>query len=111
MIAQCAFHLRLLVAEAAEVDLFDVSLPLLLKEAPRFLARGEDPVAVIPTLGAAGGYYPPKPVALLRGAGAAHRSPGPPSTSCPTARGPVRRAALWPGRRRPSPLCAISRYI
>ena len=58
-IAQCAFHLRLLVAEAAEVDLFDVSLPLLLKEAPRFLARGEDPVAVIPTLGAAGGIIRP----------------------------------------------------
>lgn len=54
-IAQAAFHLRLLVAEAAGVDLFDVSLPLLVREAPRFLARGENPVTVIPRLGTAGG--------------------------------------------------------
>ena len=57
-IAQCAFHLRLLVAEAAAVDLFDVSLPLLLTETPRFLERGENPVTTIAwlaTQGAVGG--------------------------------------------------------
>lgn len=57
-IAQAAFHLRLLVAEAAEVDLFNVSLPLLLAEAPKFLARGENPVTTIAwlaTQGTAGG--------------------------------------------------------
>lgn len=61
-IAQAAFHLRLLVAEAAGVELFDVSLPLLLTEAPKFLGRGEDPVATIAwlaTQGRAGGIIRP----------------------------------------------------
>lgn len=61
-IAQAAFHLRLLVAEAAGVDLFDVSLPLLLAEAPKFLERGEDPVTTIAwlaTQGRAGGLIRP----------------------------------------------------
>jgi len=58
-IAQAAFHLRLLVARAAQVDLFDVSLKLLLIEGPRFVARGENPVTAIARLGAAGGLIRP----------------------------------------------------
>lgn len=61
-IAQAAFHLRLLVAEAAAVDLFDVSLPLLLTEAPKFVVRGENPVTTIAwlaTQGTAGGIIRP----------------------------------------------------
>lgn len=61
-IAQCAFHLRLLVADAATVDLCEVSLPLLLKEVPRFLERGENPVTTIAWLaqqGTVGGLIRP----------------------------------------------------
>jgi IS4 transposase len=56
LIAQIAFHLRFLIAAKAGVDLFDVSLALLLKELPHFAARGEDPVTAIAGLGAAGGF-------------------------------------------------------
>ena len=59
LIAQIAFHLRLLLAARAGVDLFDVSLVLLLKAAPRFAAQGEDPIATIAALGAAGGFIRP----------------------------------------------------
>lgn len=59
LIAQIAFHLRLLIAERAGVDLFDVSLVLLLKELPRFAERGEDPVAAIAGLGKYGGFLRP----------------------------------------------------
>lgn len=58
-IAQVAFHLRLLVAEAAQVDLFDVSLALLLKALPTFLRHGENPLDVIPTLTTTGGLIRP----------------------------------------------------
>jgi hypothetical protein len=57
-IAQCAFHLRFLVAREADVDLFDVSLDLL-REAPRFAARGADPVTAIAQLGGLGGFIRP----------------------------------------------------
>lgn len=59
VIAQIAFHLRFLIAERAGVDLFDVSLVLLLKELPRFAERGEDPVAAIAALGTHGGFLRP----------------------------------------------------
>lgn len=58
-IAQAAFHLRLLVAQEAGVDLFDVSLELLVREAPRFAAQGVDPVAAIAALGGMGGMIRP----------------------------------------------------
>ena len=59
VIAQIAFHLRFLIAARAGVDLFDVSLVLVLKELPRFAERGEDPVAAIAALGTAGGFLRP----------------------------------------------------
>lgn len=59
LIAQIAYHLRFLIAERAGVDLFDVSLVLLLKEVPRFAERGEDPVAAIAALGPSGGFIRP----------------------------------------------------
>lgn len=59
LIAQIAFHLRFLIAKRAGVDLFDVSLVLLLKDLPRFADRGEDPVAVIARLGTYGGFLRP----------------------------------------------------
>ncbi len=58
-IAPIAFHRRCLIAERAGVDLFDVSLVLLLKELPRFAARGADPVATIAALGTDGGVIRP----------------------------------------------------
>ncbi len=59
LIAQIAFHLRLLIATRAGVDLFDVSLVLLLRELPRFAERGRDPVTAIAGLGQAGGFLRP----------------------------------------------------
>lgn len=59
LIAQIAFHLRVLIAVRAGVDLFDVSLVLLLKAVPRFAAHGEDPIATIAALGSAGGFIRP----------------------------------------------------
>lgn len=59
VIAQIAFHLRFLIATRAGVELFDVSLVLLLKELPRFAERGADPVAAIAGLGKAGGFLRP----------------------------------------------------
>lgn len=59
LIAQIAFHLRFLIATRAGVDLFDVSLVLLLKELPRFAERGADPVAAIAGLGKYGGFLRP----------------------------------------------------
>ena len=45
IIAQVVMGLRLEIAGRAEVDIFDVSLPLLVQYLPRYAARGEDPVA------------------------------------------------------------------
>lgn len=45
IIAQILMGLRLEIAGRAEVDIFDVSLPLLAQYLPRYAARGEDPVA------------------------------------------------------------------
>jgi hypothetical protein len=46
LIAQIVHALRLELAGRAGVDLFEVSLPLLVKWLPRLAERGEDPVAV-----------------------------------------------------------------
>jgi hypothetical protein len=45
IIAQVVMALRFEIAGQAGVDLFDVSLPLLVRYLPRYAARGEDPVA------------------------------------------------------------------
>lgn len=45
IIAQVVMGLRLEIAGRAEVDVFDVSVPLLVQYLPRYAARGEDPVA------------------------------------------------------------------
>lgn len=49
----------LIIAQRAGVDLFAVSLTLLLRDLPRFVARGEDPIATIAGLGPAGGFIRP----------------------------------------------------
>jgi hypothetical protein len=46
VIAQILHALRFEVARRAAVDVFDVSLPLLVRWMPRFAAQGEDPVAI-----------------------------------------------------------------
>lgn len=59
IIAQIAAHLRLQIAQRAGVDLFAVSLTLLLRDLPRFVERGENPVTAIADRGAYGGYLRP----------------------------------------------------
>jgi hypothetical protein len=59
VIAQVLMALRMAVAQAAEVDIFDVSLPLLARYAPRYAARGEDPVAGIVRDGRLAGFIRP----------------------------------------------------
>lgn len=45
IVAQIVQALRLTVAATAQVDVFDVSLPLLVKYLPQYAARGHDPIA------------------------------------------------------------------
>jgi hypothetical protein len=47
------------VARRAAVDVFDVSLPLLVRWMPRFAAQGEDPVEVFVARGRAAGFIRP----------------------------------------------------
>lgn len=58
-IAQIVQALRFEVARRAAVDVFDVSLPLLVRWMPRFAAQGEDPVAIFVERGAAAGFIRP----------------------------------------------------
>lgn len=58
-IAQILHALRFEVAQRAAVDVFDVSLPLLVRWMPRFAAQGEDPVAVFVERGVAAGFIRP----------------------------------------------------
>lgn len=58
-IAQILHALRCEVAWRAGVDVFDVSLPLLVRWMPRFAADGEDPVAVFVERGATAGFIRP----------------------------------------------------
>ena len=58
-IAQILHALRFEVARRAAVDVFDVSLPLLVRWMPRFAAQGEDPVAVFVERGRAAGFIRP----------------------------------------------------
>lgn len=56
IIAQIVQALRLEIAARAKVDVFDVSLPLLVRYLPEFAARGEDPVAAFVERGRAAGF-------------------------------------------------------
>lgn len=58
-IAQILHALRFEVARRAAVDVFDVSLPLLVRWMPRFAAQGEDPAAVFVERGRAAGFIRP----------------------------------------------------
>ncbi len=59
IIAQIVQALRLEVAARAEVDVFDVSLPLLVRYLPVFAARGEDPVTLFVERGRMAGFIRP----------------------------------------------------
>jgi hypothetical protein len=59
LIAQILQALRLEIALRAEVDVFDVSLPLLVQYLPQFAARGEDPVEAVLACGRAAGFIRP----------------------------------------------------
>jgi hypothetical protein len=58
-IAQIVHALRVEVARRAAVEIFDVSLPLLVRWMPRFAAGGEDPVTVFVERGKAAGFIRP----------------------------------------------------
>ena len=59
IIAQIVQALRLEIAARAGVDLFDVSLTLLIRCLPRFARDGRDPVAVIVATGGGAGLFRP----------------------------------------------------
>lgn len=59
IIAQILQALRLEIAARAGVDLFEVSLPLLVAYLPQFAAQGEDPVAAFVERGRAAGFIRP----------------------------------------------------
>lgn len=59
IIAQIIQALRLEIAGRAGVDVFDVSLPLLVRYLPVFAARGEDPVAIFVERGRRAGFIRP----------------------------------------------------
>jgi hypothetical protein len=59
IIAQIVQALRLEIAGRAGVDVFEVSLPLVVRYLPVFAARGEDPVAMIVERGRQAGFIRP----------------------------------------------------
>lgn len=59
IIAQIVQALRLEIAARAGVDVFDVSLPLLVRYLPVFAAQGEDPVALFVERGRLAGFIRP----------------------------------------------------
>lgn len=59
IIAQIVQALRLEIAGRAGVEVFDVSLPLLVRYLPVFAARGEDPIAVFVERGRLAGFIRP----------------------------------------------------
>lgn len=58
-IAQIVQALRVEIAARAGVDLFDVSVPLLVEYAPQFVAQGEDPLVVFVERGRRAGFIRP----------------------------------------------------
>lgn len=70
IVAQIVLALRQEVAQRAGVELFAVSLPLLLRWMPRYAAQGQDPLAAMVEQGRAAGFIrPPRRVQV--------RSPAP----------------------------------
>jgi hypothetical protein len=59
LIAQIVQALRLEIAARAEIDPFDVSLPLLVRYAPQYTARGRDPIAAFVQEGRRLGFLRP----------------------------------------------------
>lgn len=59
IIAQIVQALRLEIAARADVDVFDVSLPLVVRYLPQFAARGEDPVVAVVEHGRRAGFIRP----------------------------------------------------
>lgn len=59
IVAQVLQCLRLEVAARAEVDVFDVSLPLLVRYLPLFAAQGQDPIGTFLERGRAAGFIRP----------------------------------------------------
>jgi hypothetical protein len=59
IIAQIFQALRLEIAARAGVDLFEVSLPLLIRYLPQFAREGRDPLAVIVATGGGAGLFRP----------------------------------------------------
>lgn len=66
-IAQVVQALRVEIAGEAGVDVFEVSLPLLVEYLPALLARGEDPVAVFVSEGRRLGFIRPSTRTAIRG--------------------------------------------
>lgn len=93
LIAQIVQALRVEIAARAEVDLFEVSLPLLVRYLPRFAARGEDPVRVFVERGRAAGFIrPSRRVQLM--------VPDPPlAVAWSVAAVPIRREPRYAGRK------------
>ena len=95
-IAQLLQALRLLVAAAAHVDPFDVSLPLLIRYLPMYAARGGDAIAAYAADGARLGFIRPSRRIRLAVPTVAHLRP--PPTPLPLVRTP-RYARRKCGRR------------
>lgn len=66
LVAQVLQGLRLEIAGRAEVDLFEVSLPLLVKYLPRLAAAGQDPLEVFITEGRRLGFIRPSRRTVIR---------------------------------------------
>ena len=93
IIAQILQALRLEIAARAEVDIFDVSMPLLVRYLPRFAARGEDPIAAFVERGRAAGFI--RPSRRIR-----YDTPDPPLALAETIRNaiPIRRTPRYAGK-------------
>ena len=100
IIAQIVQALRVEIAGRAKVDVFDVSLPLLVRYAPVFAARGEDPVTVFVERGRLAGFIRPSRRMVII-------APDPPlAYAMSQAARPVLRTPRYAERRcnRPSPI-------
>jgi hypothetical protein len=98
-IAQLLQALRVLVAAAARVDPFDVSLPLLIRYLPMYAARGGDPIAAFAADGVRLGFIRPSRRIRLVLPTVPHLRP--PPSPLPLVRTP-RYARRKCGRRAPS---------
>jgi hypothetical protein len=89
IIAQVFQALRLEIAARAGVEVFDVSLPLLIRYLPQFARDGHDPIAVIVATGGGAGLFRPARRVRIQAPHLAphHLTPAPPNlvlvrTSC-----------------------------